>query len=219
MATLSFPCNFQPLKQTQAINQVSGFAMDEIELVRQLKADSTKAFDEIYALYARRLYAYCLQYVKSREDAEEIVQDVFTKVWINRHSIVHAESIGAFIFKIAKNQLINKYRQRINSFVFEEYVNYYNEEKYSVCDTSHVIEYDDFRKSLDKALKNLTSTQQKVIVSCKLNQLSVKEVAQKLHLQEQTVKNALSAGLKILRETLKTGISLLLLFLLKDLNF
>lgn len=59
--------------------------MNEEELVYQLKQESQDAFNRIYNMYSARLYAYCMQYVKSREDTEEIVQDVFIKLWINRH--------------------------------------------------------------------------------------------------------------------------------------
>lgn len=126
-----------------------------------------------------------------------------------------ASSSAAFIFKIAKNQIINRYKSRINSYVFEEYVNYYNEEQCSVSDTSAIVEYDDFCKSLKKAMKNLSSTQREVIECVKLNQMSVKETAVKLRLKEQTVKNALSAGLKVLKEILKKSLVLILFFVLK----
>ena len=193
--------------------------MNEEELVYQLKQESQDAFNRIYNMYSARLYAYCMQYVKSREDTEEIVQDVFIKLWINRHSIIHGEHLSAFIFKIAKNQIINRYKSRINSYVFEEYVNYYNEEQCSVSDTSAIVEYDDFCKSLKKAMKNLSSTQREVIECVKLNQMSVKETAVKLRLKEQTVKNALSAGLKVLKEILKKSLVLILSFVLKYLKY
>lgn len=187
--------------------------MDEIELVYQLQQDSQKAFNRIYDLYSVRLYVYCMQYVKSREDSEEIVQDVFIKLWTNRHSIVHAELLSNFIFKIAKNQIINRYRSRLNSFVFEEYVNYYNEIACSVNDASDIVEYDDFCRSLKKAMKSLPSTQREVIENMRFNQLSVRETAQSLNLKEQTVKNALSAGLKNLKEILKRSMILIFLFI------
>lgn len=192
-----------------------GYTMNEEELVYQLKQESQDAFNRIYNMYSARLYVYCMQYVKSREDTEEIVQDVFIKLWINRHSIIHGELLSAFFFKIAKNQIINRYKSRINSYVFEEYVNYYNEEQCSVSDTSAIVEYDDFCKSLKKAMKNLSSTQREVIECVKLNQMSVKETAVKLRLKEQTVKNALSAGLKVLKEILKKSLVLILSFVLK----
>lgn len=177
--------------------------MNERELISQLKKGSHKAFDEIYRMYSARLYAYCMQYTKSRENSEEIVQDVFTKLWINRNSIIQEETLRSFIFKVAKNQLINSYKSRINSFVFEEYINYCNEEKFSVSDAHHIAEYDDFCRSLDKAMKKLSDTQKKVIECTKFEQLSNQETAEKLQLKEQTVKNQLSTGLKILREELQ----------------
>lgn len=186
--------------------------MDDIELVYQLQQDSQKAFNRIYDIYSARLYAYCMQYVKSREDSEEIVQDVFIKLWTNRHSIVHGELLGGFIFKIAKNQIINRYKSRLNSFVFEEYVNYCNEMSFSVDDTANVVEYDDFCLSLKKAMTSLPSTQREVIEQVRFNQKSVKETAENLKLKEQTVKNALSTGLKTLKELLKR--SAIIIFLL-----
>ena len=189
--------------------------MNEEELVYQLKRESQEAFNKIYDMYSSRLYAYCMQYVKSREDSEEIVQDVFIKLWVNKQSIVHGELLSAFIFKIAKNQIINRYKSRVNSYVFEEYVNYCNEGKYSVSDTSSVVEYDDFCRSLKKAMKSLSATQREVIECVKLEQLSIKETADKLKLKEQTVKNALSAGLKLLKDLLKKSLVLIILFMLK----
>ena len=177
--------------------------MSEKELICQLKEGSYKAFDEIYRMYSARLYAYCMQYTKSRENTEEVVQDVFTKLWINRNSIIQEDTLRSFIFKIAKNQLINAYKARINSFTFEEYVDYYNEEKFSVADTPYIVEFDDFCRSLEKVMNNLSETQQKVIECSRFEQLSNKETAEKLQLKEQTVKNQLSAGLKILREELQ----------------
>lgn len=177
--------------------------MNEKELIRQLKKGSQKAFNEIYNLYSAGLYAYCVQYTKSREDAEEIVHDVFLKIWLNRNMIIQEDTLRSFIFKIAKNQLINAYRSRLNSFVFEEYVNYYNDEKLSVNDTHHTIEFDDFVRILEKVMGTLINTQKEVIKYCKIDQLSNKETAEKLSLKEQTVKNQLSAGLKILREGLQ----------------
>ncbi len=73
--------------------------MNEEELVYQLKQESQDAFNRIYNMYSARLYAYCMQYVKSREDTEEIVQDVFIKLWINRHSIIHGDTSALLFLK------------------------------------------------------------------------------------------------------------------------
>ena len=53
----------------------------EEDLILDIKNGSKKAFDAIYNMYFKRLYAYCIQYTKSKEKAEEIVQDVFVRLW------------------------------------------------------------------------------------------------------------------------------------------
>lgn len=191
--------------------------MTDKELVCELQMGSKDAFNEIYARYARKLYTFTLRYVKSREDAEEIVQDVFVKLWVYRNSILRGELLNAFIFKIAKNQIINRYKSTLHSAVYESYVEYCNDIRFSVFDTSLPMEYDEFRRKLDKAMESLTDTQRKSVDYVKLQNYSIKETAEKLRLKEQTVKNAVTAGLKILRAVLgkdNRGSEMLMLIIL-----
>ena len=92
-------------------------------LIRDLKKNSRKAFDEIYAMYAKRLYAYCLQYTKNVEDAEDIVQDVFVHLWKIRKEIRQEETLKSLLFIMSRNRLINAYHAKINSPIYEDFVN------------------------------------------------------------------------------------------------
>ncbi|MFA6768207.1 MAG: RNA polymerase sigma-70 factor [Parabacteroides sp.] len=177
--------------------------MQEALLVRQLKNGSRTAFNTIYDMYAARVYAFCFQYIKSHQDVEEIVEDVFIKLWQNKNTIRNENSLQALLFIMAKGLLIDTYRARLNEPEYEEYVGYFNESSFSVQDTSKKIEYDDFCRELQRAMKKLSDTQRHIFSACKLQQLSNKEVADKYALNEQTVKNQLSLSLKILREELK----------------
>jgi RNA polymerase sigma-70 factor (ECF subfamily) len=188
--------------------------MNEKELIILLKKGSQKAFDSLYQMYSKRLYAYCYQYTKSREETEEIVQDVFMKLWMNKSTIHQEDTVKYLLFAIAKNHLINAYKSHLNSFVFEEYVDYYNREEFSINDTSHGVEQEDFYKLLRKAMTHLSETQQQIVDYCKLQQLSNRETAERLSLKEQTVKNQLSLALKILREQLSNIMGLLIALLL-----
>lgn len=92
-------------------------------LIQDLKKSSRKAFNEIYAMYAKRLYAYCLQYSKSVEDAEDIVQDVFVHLWKIRKEIRQEETLKSLLFIMSKNRLINAYHARISSPIYEDFMN------------------------------------------------------------------------------------------------
>jgi len=185
----------------------------EKNLIRELKNGSSRAFDKIYQMYSKRLYAYSVQFTKSSEEAEEIIQDVFVKLWQNRANIRQEETLRSLLFIMAKHHLINAYHSKVNHPVYEEYVNHLD---VLMVDNAHYqIEYDEFVLKFSKELKKLPPTQQKVITLSRFEQLTNKEVAEKLMISEQTVKNQLSIGLKALREKLVVLLIFLSLFLFK----
>lgn len=185
---------------------------NEPQLILSLKNSSYKAFDRIYQLYAKRLFAYSLQFTKSQEESEEIVQDVFMRLWTNRTKIRQEDTLRSLLFIMTKHYLINAFRTKINQPEYEEYINYKNE--LSVDETSQHLEYEEFVAMFHSILKTLPETQQKVITLSKIEQLTNKEIAEKLSLSEQTVKNQLSLGLKTLKDKLGClWLCLMLLFI------
>lgn len=188
---------------------------NEEQLIRSLKKGSGKAFDSIYKMYAKRLYVYSLQFTKSPEESEEIVHDVFVKLWTEREKIRQEETLRSLLFIMTKNYLINAFRSKINQPVYEEYINY--KEALFVNDTDHHLEYQDLVSKIRKVMESLSVTQQKVITLSKMEHLSNKEIADKISLSEQTVKNQLSAGLKILKQKLGDSYLLFVLLYVNDL--
>lgn len=185
---------------------------NEPQLILSLKNGSYKAFERIYEMYAKRLFAYSVQFTKSQEESEEIVQDVFMRLWTNRAKIRQEDTLRSLLFIMTKHYLINAFRTKINQPEYEEYIQYINER--SVDDASCQLEYQEFVAKFRAILKTLPETQQKVITLSKIEQFSNKEIADKLSLSEQTVKNQLSLGLKTLKEKLGSlGIYLMLLFI------
>jgi RNA polymerase sigma-70 factor (family 1) len=173
----------------------------EPELIRELKQGSMRAFDAIYSLYFKRLYAYCLQFTKSREDAEEIVQVVMLRLWNIKETIRQEKTLRSLLFIMSKHYLINAYHNNINSPVFEDYVNYKNELSVNGSIQEH-LDYEDFLSRVKQALKQLPQSQQTVIELSRLKDMSINEIAEQLSLSEQTVKNRLSLGMKTLRSLL-----------------
>ncbi len=180
----------------------------EVELIRELKSGSNQAFDALYNMYFKRLYAYCYQFTKSREDAEEIVQDVFIRLWRIKETIRQEETLKSLLFILSKHLLVDAYHKKVNSVIFEDYV-VYNEEG-SLNDGLTKLEYDDFVKKIKSSIESLPKTQQKVIELSRFKDMPIKEIAQFLSLSEQTVKNQLSLGIKTIRKLI-----MFLLFFIK----
>lgn len=168
----------------------------EALLIRRLKNGDVDAFASIYKLYFQRLYVYCRQFTKSAYDAEDIVQEVFAKLWGNRDSIIADSTLRGLLFTIARNNLISAYRRNINSPVYEDYLDYCN--SIGREDTS-AIEYTEFASRVEHIIDRLPPAQARVVRMSKLEHMSNKEIAIRLGINEQSVKNHLSKGLKYVR--------------------
>ena len=184
--------------------------MNELELIRELKNGSEKAFETIYSMYFKRLYAYSLRFTKSSEDAEEIVQDVFLRLWNMRDHIHQEETLRSLLFILSKHYLIDSFHKTINSIVYEDYLDW--RDKLLEENSFNHLEYKEFVAGIRELLKKLPVTQREVIELSRLEQLSNKEIAERLSLSEQTVKNQLSIGLKAFRKILDSSPLLLLLY-------
>lgn len=171
----------------------------EAELIALLKQGSEMAFDALYEMYAARLYGFCLAYVKSKEDAEEIVQDTFVWLWKCRTAIRQDSTLKNLLFIRAKHYLINAYRARVNSPLFEDYTIYLDS---FTSENPSKLEFDEFKDKVTGVVATLPTTQAKVFSLSRFEGLRNREISDKLSLGEQTIKNALSAALKTIRAKL-----------------
>ena len=159
-----------------------------------LKHDSQWAFDNLYRMYAHRLFAFALEYCHHKETAEEIVEDTFIWIWNHRHDIKQEKTLFKLVFIKARHLLINAYRATLNSPHFEDYVNYSN--SLGTEEQESQLEYDEFMHVIRQGLDRLPLTQRRVIELSRFEQKSIIEIASMLNLKEQTVRNQLSLGLK-----------------------
>lgn len=171
--------------------------MREHDLIIQLKNDDRHAFDSLYGMYARRLMSVCLQYIKIMEDAEEIVQDIFISLWQNRQKIQNTDSLWPFLFGALHNKILYYFRKKLNSPIYEEFINV-KEESHSHT-VGNEMEYEDFRKIIFAEINALPKAQRDSIIMSKFRGMSNKEISEELNLSIQTIKNALSLGLKNLK--------------------
>lgn len=188
--------------------------MSEKELVFELKQGSHRAFDAIYEKYSRRLYLYCFQYVKNAEETEEIVQDVFVKLWTSREKIKQEETLSSLLFIMSKNSVITAYRKNMRSPIYAEYVE--NQEFCSQERSDQWLEYSEFVKQLNTILETFPKTQRRVIELSRIQGLDNKSIAAQLCISEQTVKNLSSTGIKALRDQLKGFPTIFLALLLMN---
>src|SRR5690606_27488450 len=80
----------------------------------KISNDDREAFEQIYRLYVGRLMSYIKPFVKnSQEEAEEVLQELFLKVWIHRKKVSKASNLQAYLLRMAKHELINRHVREV----------------------------------------------------------------------------------------------------------
>ena len=98
--------------------------------IEKLKRGSYEAFDTLYDMYTDSLYGFALLHTKSSVQAEDIVQETFLKLWNMRTSLSVEGSFKSMLFTIAKNHVIDVFRQQINRPDFEDYIRFCEDEHF-----------------------------------------------------------------------------------------
>lgn len=169
------------------------------ETIKKLQEGSYEAFDTLYNVYADSLYGFALLHTKSTVQAEDIVQDTFLKLWNMRESLSVEGSFKSMLFTIAKNHVIDIFRQQVNRANFEDYIAFCEDENLLDNTSVEKVYYNDFLEKLAIAKQKLTPAQCNIFELSREEGMSNTEIAAASNLSEQTVKNHLSAALKVLR--------------------
>lgn len=179
---------------------------DESHLIA-LKTDSEYGFAILYKRYWHQVYNFCRLYVKSRDVAEEIVQDVFVKVWESRKLIREDDNFKGLLFIITRNLVFNQYRKNINEDLYKITVLSSMEVSYSI---EEEIDARDLSDYIDSLIKDLPTRRREIFDLSRKKNMSYKEIAGLLDISEKTVENQISEALKYL----KSNLPLLTIFLL-----
>jgi RNA polymerase sigma-70 factor (ECF subfamily) len=179
--------------------------------VTALKEDDAKAFDQLFGYYSKRLYYFVLGYLKSKPDAEEIVQDVFYKIWENRKTLKPDLSFKAYIFKIAYRKIIELFQKVAQEQMY----------RHEIVSTSldfdnnleERIDYHSLLELVDIIVDDLPPRQKEIFIKRKREDISVKEIAVLLGITPKTVENHLTEALKAIKSgLLKEKVAGLLFF-------
>lgn len=185
----------------------------EKHLLELLKNDSNKAYTCLYNKWASLLHRFVFSLVKSRSMTDDIVQETFVKIWDNRKNIETEKSFKSYLFTISYHMVLKEFRYQVNHPQMEDYIAFTNDIEFSESPDIHKIDFDYFISELDKAKLLLSPRQREIFELSKEENLSVKEIVEKLQITEQVVRNQLSTSLKIIRQKLAKSFFILLFWL------
>lgn len=162
-----------------------------------MRHDDGDAFHEIYERYWLRLYTSAFKRVRSKEDAKDLVQDLFVSLWTKRHTMVISTSLSSYLFTAVKYKVINHIESNIVKGTYLKSLEI-AASRYDNS-TSETIINQDLEQFAHLAISKLSPKMRQVFELSRRENLSVNEIADRLNISEQTVKNQISKALKILR--------------------
>lgn len=175
---------------------------------------SYQSYTTFYKTWAPKIYRFVFSIIKSEQIAQDIVQETFTRVWTNKDRIT-INSEGAFksyVFTVSYHIVLKELRSQINHPEMDDYMAYCNNTLLTENTTESKLDFSEFLVTLKLAKTKLNPRQLEIFTLNKEEHYSIAEIAAKLGINEQTVRNQLSSSLKTLRKELKEFSFLFLLY-------
>ena len=181
------------------------------DLLLLLRKGDRVAFYNIYERYCKRLYGFVLRYIKVEADADEIVQEVFIKIWESRNKIDAHASFESFLFTIAYNSTISLLRKRANEQKYLEHLKYIQQIQ-KAPDLIDEIQFKELNEKVKTLLNDLTPRQKEIFQLSREDGLTHNEIAQKLNISLNTVKKHMANALSFLKSHIDNSLIVNLLF-------
>jgi RNA polymerase sigma-70 factor (ECF subfamily) len=190
---------------------------NENELLQRLSRGDEAAFELIYNFYQAKLFLYIYPFAKnSKEETEEVLQDVFVKLWTRREALPAIGNFPAYLFRMARNQLFDlQKRKSRDAIAMKSIPDTGNELRSPVHETMIYQEYSAIAK---KAIESLTKQRRRIFLMRFENDMSLDEIAGRLKITRNSVKNQLYEAVKLVKLYLKEHGELPMLLLLFSLR-
>lgn len=177
------------------------FSKIDNTVIEGMKNGDMASFDIIYRTYSKRLFGFILQIIKNDSDAEEIVQEVFVKIWESRGHIDNFSLFDSYLFTIAYNKTISFIRKRLSEKRYIDHV----KSLQNIDENTEPFDDSEFKilsKQVNTLVDQLPPRQKEVFTLHRQEGLAYKEIAEKMNISKNTVENHMARALKFLRQHL-----------------
>ena len=166
-------------------------------LVDNLQHGDLYSFDLLFKKYGDKLYGFAVRYLKSEADAEELVQDVYVKIWEERGKLKKESSFKSYLFTIAYNDICKIFRQRNYHKIYVEEI-IFRDNNFDNIDEK--MDYSSALEQVQLWIEQLPPRRKEIFNMRHKEGKSSKEIAKELNISPGTVDNHISEALNFLRE-------------------
>lgn len=183
---------------------------EDKKLLANLKKNKESAFDELFRMHYKNLTWFAIKMVKSKELAEEVVQELFVKFWEKRHELEPAISIKAYLYRAVYNNCIHASKKEKR----------YDNNELTLAnelteDFDNILETSELEARIYGLIEQLPAECQRIFRMSRFEELKYKEIAEKLQISIKTVETQMSRALKFLRKNMSDYFKLLILLTLE----
>lgn len=172
-----------------------------IKLLNALKAGDSAAFNEIYHKYRQKIFGYAYHFTRCREEAEELTQDSFVRLWENRAKIDPEKNFDAFIYTLIRNNFLGTLRKkaREKAYTCEKLT---NEQSFNAIEDE--LDAKESKQLAQEAIESLSPQVKKIYLLSRNDYYSHEEISQLMGISKNTVNNHLKKSLGIMRKYFRT---------------
>jgi RNA polymerase sigma-70 factor, ECF subfamily len=169
--------------------------------ITALKMGDRAAFEYIYGYCGPNLYAFTRKLVHNKDDTEEVVQEVFLKVWERKHFLDPQQHFDSYLYRIARNLVYNKARHQVYELAYGKYL--LGKESATENATEDQLAYQELTLLLEQAYTTMPPTRKQVFMMSRLEGLSNGEIAERLQTSSSNIANHINKALHDIRKKLE----------------
>jgi RNA polymerase sigma-70 factor (family 1) len=165
-------------------------------LITRLRQGNKDAFAEIYGLYSRKIYLRVYKLVKDKDVTDEIVQELFIKIWELHRSIDETKSFQSYLYTIAQNMVYNHFRKLASDNKLIQHLITGTDQ---VTDVETLLESKEISGLVKTAIDQLSPQRKMAFTLCKLEGKSYKEVSELMGISPATINSHITQSLQHIR--------------------
>lgn len=189
---------------------LTGLESNDTNLIGLIKSGNKQAFDEVFLKHFKSLHAYAFAIIKEKDDAEEIVQNVFVRIWTKREQLKTDGFLKPFLYRSVHNESLNYLKHQKVRSNFN--VHYAEAVKNDAGNLNTEIMATELQRNIHSAINELPEKCRNIFQLSRFDQMKYQEIADTLNISIKTVENQMGKALKILR--LRVADFLVLIFIL-----
>ena len=181
--------------------------MEDIDLkyIKRLGKGDHEAFDILFIQYHSKLKRFFLGFIKDEEVANDMIQDIFLKIWINKEAVSKAVSFNRYLFRMAKNMIYDYFDHELIREKFEQ--NIQDDSDYLYAD---ILEEEIYANELsllfDIAIDKMPPQRKQIFILSRKKGVSNEEIAEKLNINIRTVENHITLAIRELRKIIQSSL-------------